>query len=389
MNRCVQFSALSLVLLLTACSSVGPLGERDDYDEQKGPLLFKSATYRQVPQSQKADWSNALQAFVRSCTTMGNKPVWQSVCARALTTNADEAKAFFENEFVPWKVVRDDDKKGLSDNGLMTGYYEPMLRGSLTKTKQYRYPVYGVPNDLIAVDLTSLHPQLKGLRLRGKVVGRKLVPYDTRAGIENRKDMSNNVLCWADDPIDVFFLQIQGSGRVMLPDGTFIRIGFRDQNGHTYKAIGQWLIRNAGLTPEEMSMQRIRQWVRDNPRRSRELLNYNPSYVFFEKKEGLRDEEGPVGAQGVPLTAGASVAVDRRFWSLGVPFLVQVEQTNPDMSYVRPVVAQDTGGAIRGPIRFDYFWGYGDLAGKQAGQQKSNVNCWVLVPKGFTPRDVM
>lgn len=389
MNRFIQFSALSLVLLLTACTSVGPLGEREDYEIKKGPLLFKQTSYRQLPSSQEKDWSNALQAFVRSCSTMGNKAVWRSACLQAKATSAEQAMAFFETAFSPWMVVQENEKKLLVDSGLMTGYYEPMLLGSLTKTNEFRYPIYGVPDDLITVELTSLHPQLKGLRLKGKVVGRKLVPYDTRALIESRKDLKENVLCWVGDPVDAFFLQIQGSGRVMLPDGTFMRIGFGDQNGHPYKAIGQWLIRNAGLSREEMSMQRIRQWVRENPKHRRALLNYNPSYVFFEKKEGLKDEDGPIGAQGVPLTAGASVAVDRRFWSLGLPFLVQVEQTNPDMSYVRPVVAQDTGGAIRGPIRFDYFWGYGDLAGKLAGQQKSKVRCWVLVPKGFTPRDVM
>lgn len=388
MNRFVRLGSLLGVAFLTACTSVGPLGEPEDYEVKKGPLLFKQVTHDSVPATMEHDWANALRAFQRSCTAMGTKAVWRTVCNQAQLVDETRAQAFFTSAFDAWKVVRQDEV-GLHDGGLMTGYYEPMLRGSLTKTKTFRYPLYGVPEDLIEVDLTSLHPQLKGLRLRGKVVGRKLVPYDTRAVIETRQDMQEHVLCWVDDPVDAFFLQIQGSGRVLLPDGSFLRVGFADQNGHPYRAIGQWLIRNAGLSRDEMSMQRIRQWVRDNPKRSRALLNYNPSYVFFQKREGFAPDDGPVGAQGIPLTAGASVAVDRRYWSLGLPFVVSVNQTNPDMRYVRPVIAQDTGGAIKGPIRFDYFWGYGDVAGKQAGQQKSDVTCWILVPKGFGPLDVM
>ena len=271
----------------------------------------------------------------------------------------------------------------------MTGYYEPMLRGSKTRHGDYQYPLYGVPDDLITVDLAGLHPQLKGLRLRGKLVGNRVVPYDTRGEIESRSDLRGKVLCWVDDPVDAFFLQIQGSGRVLLEDGTFMRLGYADQNGHPYKAVGGWLVENAGLKREEMSMQRIRQWVRENPKRTRELLDTNPNFVFFTERTGFADDEGPIGAQGVPVTGGATVAVDRRYWQLGVPFLTKADQERPAMHFVRPVIAQDTGGAIRGVIRFDYFWGYGDIAGLQAGRQKSEVKAWVLVPRGKTPADVI
>lgn len=349
---------------------------------------FESVPFTELPAARSEDWTNALRAFRTSCTAMGAKPLWLESCANAQLTSDEAAYDFFARWFEAWKVTSLEDKTKPAETGLMTGYYEPMLRGSRTKHGDYQYPLYGVPDDLITVDLTSLHPQLKGLRLRGKVVGNRLVPYDTRGQIEKRGDLAGKVLCWVDDPVDAFFLQIQGSGRVLLDDGAFLRLGYADQNGHPYKAIGAWLVENAGLKREEMSMQRIRKWVRDNPQRTRELLDTNPNFVFFAERTGFSDEEGPIGAQGVPITGGATVAVDRRYWQLGVPFLTDVSQAKPAMHFVRPVIAQDTGGAIRGVIRFDYFWGYGDIAGLQAGRQKSDARCWVLVPRGKTPADV-
>ena len=198
-----------------------------------------------------------------------------------------------------------------------------------------------------------------------------------------------HVLCWADDPVEAFFLQIQGSGRVLLDNGSLIRIGYADQNGHPYKSLGAWLIENAGLTREEMSMQRIKQWVRDNPQRRQELLNANPNFVFFAERVGYSDDQGPVGAQGVPLTPMASVAVDRRYWKLGVPFVTAASQSLPAMEFARPVIAQDTGGAIKGVLRFDYFWGLGNEAGNRAGGQKSDVSAWVMVPKGQSPAAIL
>ena len=349
---------------------------------------FESVPFTELPAARAEDWTNALKAFRTSCTAMGMKPLWLEACANAQLTSDEAAADFFARWFEAWKVTSLEDKARPSDTGLMTGYYEPMLHGSRMKHGDYQYPLYGVPDDLITVDLATLHPQLKGLRLRGKVVGNRLVPYDTRGQIEKRGDLAGKVLCWVDDPVDAFFLQIQGSGRVLLEDGTFLRVGYADQNGHPYKAIGAWLVENAGLKREEMSMQRIRKWVRDNPQRTRELLDTNPNFVFFAERTGFADDEGPIGAQGVPITGGATVAVDRRYWQLGVPFLTDVSQAKPAMHFVRPVVAQDTGGAIRGVIRFDYFWGYGDIAGLQAGRQKSDARCWVLVPRGKTPADV-
>ena len=300
------------------------------------------------------------------------------------------ARAFFEGNFELWKVSARDSQSGFFiDKGLMTGYFEPILRASRVRHGIYQYPIYGVPDDLITVELDSIHPQLKGLRLRGKLQGRKLVPYDDRKGIASRKDLKKkHVICWADDPVEAFFLQIQGSGRVLLDHGSLLRIGYADQTGHPYRSLGAWLIENAGLTRDEMSMQRIKQWVRDNPQRRQELLNANPNFVFFAERTGYSDDQGPVGAQGVPLTPLASVAVDRRYWKLGVPFVTAASQSMPAMQFVRPVIAQDTGGAIKGVLRFDYFWGLGNEAGNRAGSQKSDVSAWVMVPKGQSPAAV-
>ena len=333
----------------------------------------------------------ALKAFQVSCTTMQHHTLWREACRNVQGMPQGLGRAFFEGNFEIWQVLAKDSQRGVfTDKGLMTGYFEPILRASRVRHGIYQYPIYGVPDDLIIVELDSIHPQLKGLRLRGKLQGRKLVPYDDRKGIVARKDLEKkHVICWADDPVEAFFLQIQGSGRVLLDNGSLIRIGYADQNGHPYKSLGAWLIENAGLTREEMSMQRIKQWVRDNPQRRQELLNANPNFVFFAERVGYSDDQGPVGAQGVPLTPMASVAVDRRYWKLGVPFVTAASQSLPAMEFARPVIAQDTGGAIKGVLRFDYFWGLGNEAGNRAGGQKSDVSAWVMVPKGQSPAAIL
>lgn len=354
-------------------------------------LTLRKTTFQALPATRDVDWDRALKAFQTSCTTgMAAQPAWKTACSNAAGIPKGLGRAFFEGNFEPWQVLAVNAQGAASDTGLMTGYFEPILRASRTRHGIYQHPVYGVPKDLIQVDLSSIHPQLKGLRLRGKLVGNKLVPYEDRAGIaQETEDRSAQVICWADDPVEVFFLQIQGSGRVLLDSGELIRIGYADQNGHSYRSLGAWLIENAGLSRSEMSMQRIKQWVREHPERRQELLNANPNFVFFEERKGYSDDQGPVGAQGVPIEPLASVAVDRRFWNLGVPFVTQASQVNPDMAFTRTVIAQDTGGAIKGAIRFDYFWGLGDQAGQRAGSQKSDVRAWVLVPRGNSAAAVL
>lgn len=386
LNASAKVTALAALLLLVACTTTQePETETPTpaTPTHKTVVQFAASPWQDLPASTPQDWARALTALKQSCSRVGQQSLWKSPCAEAQNTPPSWAEAFFRKHFSPWRIAFTE--QGVQQKtGLMTGYYEPQLNGSLQKTSRFKYPLYGVPDDLITVDLSSLYPQLKGLRLRGKLVGQKLVPYDDRATIDKRNDLGQKALVWVDDEIEAFFLQIQGSGRIRLPDGSVMRVGYADQNGHPYRSIGTWLIRNGELSSHEASMQGIQAWARRNPSKVKSVLAQNPSYVFFAPKSG-DPALGPVGAQGVPLTPEASVAVDRSYWKLGAIFLVQATQQTPALSLTRPVVAQDTGGAIRGPIRFDYFWGFGDKAGQQAGRQKSQASAWLLVPHGYSP----
>lgn len=372
-----SLGVLSL-LTLSACSLLNTPPEND-----ASRVQFEASSFEALPPSDPAAWEGALAALKMNCTRIAARQGWQSLCQDLAQDDPKDAQAFFQTHFTPYRVLTKAQK-----TGLMTGYYEPLLKGSKTRHGPYQYPLYTPPSDLIIVDLASLYPQLKGLRLRGKLQGRHLVPYDTRQDIEERSDLPAQVLAWVNDPAEAFFLQIQGSGRIELEDHSLIRVGYADQNGHPYKAIGKTLIERGALKPNELSMQSIQAWARAHPNALASVLNTNPSYVFFNERFG-DPKLGPIGALGVPLTPESSVAVDTSIWQLGIPFFINAEQTNPNLHLARPVVAQDTGGAIRGPIRFDFFWGYGDEAGQQAGRQKSDVLAWVLVPKSLTPEALL
>jgi len=292
------------------------------------------------------------------------------------------ARAFFEQRFQPYQATQED---GGTD-GLITGYYEPLLKGDRVRTARARYPLYAAPDDLITVDLAGVYPELKSLRLRGRLVGNKLVPYPTRKEIEMAANGKGNgfkgkPIAWAEDPVDLFFLQIQGSGRIELPDGSHMRVGYADQNGHPYQSIGKLLVERGELKLEQASMQGIKDWGAKNPDRLPELLASNPSFVFFrEMPDGL---PGPLGSLGVPLTGGRSIAVDPKFIPLGAPVFLATTQPNSAQPLNRLVMAQDSGGAIRGGVRADFFWGFGNEAGELAGRMKQRGRMWVLLPKDY------
>ena len=307
---------------------------------------------------------------------LGRKPEWQDACtASGAVASTDEAavRAYFEQWFVP-NAIRSPDG---ADTGLITGYYEPLLRGSRKRGGAYQAPLYGVPDDMLTIDLASLYPELKGKRLRGRLLGRKVIPYSSRAEI-----VSGKVLLWVDDPVEAFFLEVQGSGRVELPGtGETVRIAYADQNGHPYKAIGRWLVEQGELTSAQATAQGIKAWIAANPSRRQELFNANPSFVFF-KEERLPDPKvGPKGALGVPLTPARSVAIDPRLLPLGAPVFLATTYPNGGAALERLVMAQDTGGAIRGAVRADFFFGFGDEAMENAGRMKQPGQLWVLMPK--------
>jgi membrane-bound lytic murein transglycosylase A len=207
-----------------------------------------------------------------------------------------------------------------------------------------------------------------------------VLPYWDRAAIEgHRRPLAGHELFWVKDPVELFFLHIQGSGRILFEDGSRVMVNYAGQNGHPYRSISRWLIDQDIMTRDEMSMQNIRAWARDNPFRVEDLLNTNPSYIFF--RELPLDSETPPGALGVPLTPGRSAAVDRRYTPLGAPVFLATTWPNTDRPLHRLMMAQDTGGAIKGPVRADFFWGMGEEAGAEAGKMKQSLRMWVLLPK--------
>ena len=326
----------------------------------------------------------SLEPFVRSCGVLEKQDAWKSVCAaaRALPPSASEADvvAFFESRFVPWQAVNADE----TTSGMVTGYYEPLLRGSRTASKRFRYPIYAVPSDLLVIDLSSLYPEFKHRRLRGRLEGNRVVPYLARGDIDrDGAPLNGNELVWVDDAVDLFFLHIQGSGQVELENGERMRVGYADQNGHPFRSLGGLLIRRGEIPPERASMQGIKEWARRNPKRVQEFMNANPSYVFF--RELAKDLTGPIGALGVPLTAERSIAADPRVIPLGAPVFLATTWPNTTDPLNRLMIAQDTGGAIAGGVRADFYWGFGDAAGNLAGKMRQSGRMWVLLPRGYTP----
>ena len=368
-------SALTLLMLM-ACMAPQPVPEPTP--EPIDALV--PVAWNELPDWQESTPAAALETFIHSCQAIGRKPEWQPACDAALwEPSGDEQRArqFFEANFVPHRIQNEDG----SVSGTITGYYAPELAGSRVPTERFRYPLYRQPDDLLIVDLDDIYPDLKHMRLRGRLEGNRVVPYFDRAQIDNgEQPLAGNELFWVEDPVDLFFLQIQGSGRIRLPDGERVMVNYANQNGHRYQSIGRLLLERQAMTRNQMSMQNIRAWVRDNPSQAKALLNQNPSYVFFRELEA--GFASPPGALGVPLTAGRSLAVDPRFIPLGAPVFIATSWPNSSTPLQRLMVAQDTGGAIKGAVRGDFFWGMGDQAGQQAGRTKQSVNFWLLLPKG-------
>jgi len=323
----------------------------------------------------------AWSAFIGSCSALKNQAAWQSVCsvATALQEPTREMVVrFFETNFTPYQVINADG----TDSGLVTGYYEPLLNGSRKRSARYHVPVYGVPDDMLVIDLGEVYPELKNMRLRGRIDGRRVVPYYNRAQIDSGSaPVTGKEIVWVEDSIELFFMQVQGSGRVKLDGKETIMLGYADQNGYPYRSIGRLLVERGDLPLEKASMQGIKAWAKQNPDKLQELLNYNASYVFF--RELPRDLPGPLGALGIPLTARRSIAVDARYIPLGAPVFLATTMPNSRQPLNRLMIAQDTGGAIRGAVRADFFWGFGEEAAALAGRMRQSGKMWVMLPNGY------
>lgn len=383
---------LAGLLTLSACASaITP--PPAPYAPEDAALTLKPVTFSDLPGWNRDDLSDVITALGHSCTKImaqdPSKPFgdpawnveagsWAGACSHIENGTLrpgpfGEPRAFFEFFFTPYEATAGDYKQGL-----FTGYYEAALRGSRTPSATYTTALLQRPDDLIMVELGDFRESLKGQRIAGRVVKGNLKPFETRAEIESGKLLAAKPLVWVNDPVDAFFLHIQGSGRVLLDDGSEMRVGYAAQNGHVYYAIGRELVKRGLMAKEDVSMQSIRSWLEAHPEEAPEFMNLNPSYVFFDEIKGA----GPLGAQNVPLTAGRSLAVDRTKVPYGTPLWLDITAPVPTIPTLqRLVIAQDTGGAIKGPIRGDYFWGYGEDAEHNAGLMKAPGRYWLLLPR--------
>ncbi len=386
--------ARRLVPLAAACLLLG-CGKGDDLEPQ---VQFSPIAFEDLNGWNRDNPAVAIKAFHRSCEKLLEKPDaaaigqhdlygsaehWRLACKAAgevnKPINPEEARQFFEAWFQPFEITADGQVEGL-----FTGYYEPLLHGSRIRAGNYNVPLHLPPDDLVRVDLGRFDPELDGQSIRGRIEGQNFIPYHSRDDIVGGALANRRLeLVWVDDEIEKFFLQIQGSGQVRLEDGSVLRVGYADQNGLPYRAIGRDLIEIGALEQEEVSLQSIREWLTANPHQARDIMSRNKSYIFFRENTALNPQEGPLGAQNVPLTAGRSLAVDPRHVPLGAP--VWLETTAPwpegERTLNRLVIAQDTGGAIKGPIRGDVFWGAGERAEFIAGHMKNEGRYFIFVPR--------
>jgi membrane-bound lytic murein transglycosylase A len=346
---------------------------------------LRPAEWAQLPGWDDDNLVEAWPAWLQSCKAIGREPAWQQVCGlseRVDGHDRDAIRDFFQRNFQPHEVVNPDN----SPWGLVTGYYAPVIRGDRTRTERARYPIYGLPADLISVELSAVYPELKFKRLRGRLVGNRLVPYFTREEIVNGTGgFRGTAIAWAEDPVELYYLQIEGSGRVEFPDGKQLRIGYAGQNGHPFRSVAGILMERGELGVSEASLQGIKRWGERNPDKLAYLLNLNPSYVFF--RELPDDLPAPVGSLSVPLTSERSAAVDPCFIPLGSPLFLSTTRPLSNEPLNRLLLAQDTGGAIKGAVRVDFFWGCGEEAGKQAVKMKQTGRKWVLLPRDYFPEN--
>jgi len=356
----------------------------------------KLISFQEMAGWQDETFEGFWKALEANCAVMRLRTTaWAQRCQEFKSINSSDSTAlrrWIESRFTPYQL---SDSKG-TRSATITGYFEPVVRGSRTQGGRFQVPLYQTPRDLVNVDLSSIYPEIKALRLRGRLEGNRVVPYPTRAEIEKNRLLAGLELVWLDDPIDAFFLQVQGSGRVELPGGESIRVGYAEQNGHPYRSIGRYLIERGELKANEASMQGIRAWLDRNPSRRDELLHQNPSVVFFKEIRRNRqpgEPDGPLGSMGIPLSAERSIAVDPRFVEAGS--LVFVSTRVPagagtgqalagkgfaDKPFRQLMIAQDSGSAIVGVHRGDIFFGSGTAAGETAGRMRSEGSMVLLLP---------
>jgi membrane-bound lytic murein transglycosylase A len=346
-------------------------------------IRYERASFGQLPGWDGDNLREAWNAFLISCRALRFRAEWGSACAAAVAVTDPAPGAlrnYFEQYFEPYKILKVPSPVR-EDTGLITGYYEPQVLGARAPSAEFTAPLYAPPSDLLVVDLASVYPELKGKHVRGRLDGNRVVPYYTRAQLSTDPAVRGTEIVWINNALDALLLEIQGSGRVQLPNGEVIRLQYADQNGQPYRSIGRYLVEKGQLTVEQATIPGIRAWLAANPQRTEEVLDADPSVVFFNEAPLGDPNIGPKGAQGVPLTPGRSIAVDPAIIPLGSPVFLATTQPASDVPLQRLVIAQDTGGAITGAPRADFFWGTGSEAAEKAGKMRQRGSLWLLWPR--------
>lgn len=355
---------LFFILMFTGCSIKEPL-KLETLPISKAKV--KKINLDEIQGFYEDDLNLAFEVFKKDCKRAKRFELFKSVCEKA--DSYSNPSQFFSENFSAYELYNSDG----TNQGLITGYYEPMLNGSLQKSEKYKYPIYKTPEDMYIIDLSDSYPELKKYRLRGKLVNGKIVSYDDRSELNKRDDLE--AVCYVDDEIDLFFLQIQGSGKVKLDNGETINVGYANQNGHKYFAIGKSLLKEGVLKEFGASLQGIKAYLRANPTRIEEVLNKNRSFIFFSQRD-----KGATGALGSELVGGRNLAVDKSYIPLGMPVFINTKSSVTQENINRLMVAADVGGAIKGEIRADFFFGNGENAELEAGGMKEKGKLTILVP---------
>lgn len=362
------------------------------FNESKTPEVKSSLKINKTSFSELSGWNNdnfeeIIPVFSKNCSSiMNNKKDfiyssqikiktadYQDICKRFNSKKihtSEQMKNFLESEFIPYSISDGD-----NDEGKFTSYYEAEINASFEKNAKYKYPIYGKPSDLVEINLSDFGEDLPDKRLVGRVKNGKFIPYYNRKEIENN-GIKAPVLMWGDDLVDIHFMQIQGSAIAHMSNGSDLRIGYADNNGHKFRGIGGILLSKKLIEPKDASMTKIREWLRNNPQKATDLMAENERFIF----QKLSDADGPLGALGISLTAGRSMAVDNSYIPLGA--LMWLDTYDPDKKDIKKIVfAQDIGSAIKGVVRGDYFWGHGEQALKKAGRMNSVGKYYILAPK--------
>lgn len=359
---------LSLIIasLFISCTKVHKLSLTGEKSIELSVIDFES--FEEMYEiSDKA----AFDSFQKGCQRIPSKNLFYALCQE--TASLSFSPDFFKTFFTAYHW---DDSKS-ENKGLLTGYYEPLLQGRLEKDANHTTPLLAPPKDLIKIYLNSVIPELKGKVVRGRLSKGRIIPYFSRAEITSQEPQ-DNVICWVKDKVDLFFLQVQGSGRISLENNETLFVGYGDKNGHPYKSIGKYMIKNKIMSYGQMSLQGIKKWALKHPDKIDDILNQNPSYLFFSK-----NQTPAKGALGVVLTPKHSAAVDTRYLPLGTPIFLKTDHPLTQKPFSSLAIAQDRGAAIKGGRRVDFFWGFGEEAAQLAGHTKSRADMFILLPKSY------